>query len=577
MKRPNFLIILVDEQRYPTIYENEEIKAWRKNKLFSEHFLKKHGLKFNNHYAGSTACSPSRGTLYTGQYPSLHGVSQTNGVAKKDFDSDMFWLDSNTVPTIGDYLRANGYNTYWRGKWHVSQADIIIPGTHNSLLSYNDVSGIPNSNTSIYKKANKLGKYGFDGWVGPEPFGRNSCNTGASSSGEVSGRDIVYAEEVSDLIMELDNKHQEKPWAIVASFVNPHDIAIYGEISRRSPQFNFRIDSSVPYIPSAPTANEDLKTKPRAQKSYKEVFQKAFQPTIDSEEYRKLYYSLQLQADKEIWKVLGSLIRSKFYENTITIFTSDHGELLGAHGGLFQKWYNAYEETIHVPFIIHNPRLFRERCCTELLTSHVDVLPTILGLANIDEEKTLEILKKDHTEARSLVGRNLIPLIFGSGKAMKQEPIYFSTDDNVTKGLHQVNLFGNSYTSVISPNNVETVIAYLNTGKDGKYEKWKLSRYYDNKQFWTSPGILDRNLIKTVNKKSNSISYFSVKKEPDETEYEMYNVTKDPLEILNLANNSQQNTQEARIKDKLIMLLNEQCRMKRSYPASEQTEEILKH
>ncbi|APH15944.1 sulfatase family protein [Clostridium sporogenes] len=66
MKKPNFLIILVDEQRYPPIYENEQIRTWRKNNLLSENFLRKHGLAFYNHYVGSTACSPSRGTLYTG-------------------------------------------------------------------------------------------------------------------------------------------------------------------------------------------------------------------------------------------------------------------------------------------------------------------------------------------------------------------------------------------------------------------------------------------------------------------------------------------------------------------------------
>ena len=50
--------------------------------------------------------------------------------------------------------------------------------------------------------------------------------------------------------------------------------------------------------------------------------------------------------------------QSSFYENTIIIFTSDHGDLLGAHGGLHQKWYNMYEESIHVPLLIHNKCLF---------------------------------------------------------------------------------------------------------------------------------------------------------------------------------------------------------------------------
>jgi hypothetical protein len=162
----------------------------------------------------------------------------------------------------------------------------------------------------------------------------------------------------------------------------------------------------------------------------------------------------------------------------------------------------------------------------------------------------------------------LYPLIFGKCKQMQQEPIYFMTDDNVTKGLNQVTLFGDSYTSVISPNNIEAVIAYLDTGKNGTKEKWKLSKYYDNQQFWTSPGVSDKNLIKTANEDFNSVSYFSIKREPDEAEYEMYNITRDPLEMFNLANNSQQNAKLTNIKEYLIILLYEQCKIKRLHPSS---------
>ena len=86
-----------------------------------------------------------------------------------------------------------------------------------------------------------------------------------------------------------------------------------------------------------------------------------------------------------MYKVYQALKNSNFYENTIIIFTSDHGELLGSHGGLFQKWYNAYEESIHVPFIIHNPLLFSKHQMTDMLTSHVDIFPTLLGLAQLME------------------------------------------------------------------------------------------------------------------------------------------------------------------------------------------------
>ncbi|WP_332699614.1 sulfatase-like hydrolase/transferase, partial [Halalkalibacter lacteus] len=82
-----------------------------------------------------------------------------------------------------------------------------------------------------------------------------------------------------------------------------------------------------------------------------------------------------------MYKVFTALKKSIYYENTIVVFTADHGSLVGAHGGLFQKWHNAYEEAIHVPLIIHSPKRFANCQETDMLTSHVDIVPTLLGLA----------------------------------------------------------------------------------------------------------------------------------------------------------------------------------------------------
>ena len=144
-------------------------------------------------------------------------------------------------------------------------------------------------------------------------------------------------------------------------------------LSAKSPNFNFEVDPTLPYIPPAPTVGESLLTKPTAQESYRVTYPKALQPIMDNNFYRQLYYSLQKKADDEMLKVLLALQNSSFYDNTIVVFTSDHGEQLGAHGGLYQKWYNMYEESIHVPLIIHSPSLFKENKCTDMLTSHVDV------------------------------------------------------------------------------------------------------------------------------------------------------------------------------------------------------------
>nr|WP_238333118.1 sulfatase-like hydrolase/transferase [Brevibacillus laterosporus] len=149
-------------------------------------------------------------------------------------------------------------------------------------------------------------------------------------------------------------------------------------------------------------------------------------------------------------KVFEALTRSSFYDKTIVIFTSDHGELLGAHGNLHQKWYCAYEEMLHVPFIIHNQKLFPQRKHYNTLTSHVDLLPTMLGLANADVRDIQSRLRKKFSEVHSLAGHDLSPFILGQNNSNPvEEPIYFMMDDDVTRGQHQINPLGRTYPFVI--------------------------------------------------------------------------------------------------------------------------------
>ena len=75
----------------------------------------------------SAACAPSRTSFLTGHYPSLHGVTQTDGLAKTAESADMFWLAPDTVPTLGDWFRAGGYRTFDKGKWHVSHPHLDDP------------------------------------------------------------------------------------------------------------------------------------------------------------------------------------------------------------------------------------------------------------------------------------------------------------------------------------------------------------------------------------------------------------------------------------------------------------------
>ncbi|TDF94444.1 sulfatase-like hydrolase/transferase [Paenibacillus piri] len=573
-EKPNFLVFLVDEERYPPVYEDAELAEWRKQNFIAHELLKSNGMEFHRHYIGSAACCPSRATLLTGHYPSLHGVTQTNGIAKGSFDSDMFWLGRNTVPTMGNYFREAGYQTYYKGKWHISYEDIVIPGTHQGVPSYDPVTGIPDrQQEQLYLHADRLDSFGFSGWVGPEPHGKNPRNSASSAAFGVSGRDVVYAAEAVELIESLDHEKQldahAKPWLLVASFVDPHDIVLYGALTAHLPVFNFDVEP-MPSVNPPPTLSESLHTKPRCQSSYQRIYPNALQPIINEPHYRKLYYQLQKRADQQMLKVFEALTRSSFYDNTIVIFTSDHGELLGAHGNLHQKWYCAYEEMLHVPFLIHNRKLFPQRRQVSTVTSHVDLLPTMLGLAHVNAAVIQNRLRRNFSEVHPLTGRDLSPFIVGQSLSEPvEEPIYFMIDDDVTRGQHQINLLGRPYPSVIQPNHIETVIASIY--RDNVKELWKYSRYFDNDQFWSHPG--DKDVTAQPVEASHAglqLSEFTyaaeVKTEPVPDEYELYNLTADPLETRNLADPAFASTETQPVQELMAYLLEQQRKQKRLVP-----------
>ncbi len=555
-KRPNIMIFMVDEERYPVSYETEETRLWRKKNFKALDWFQNHGMVFNNHYAGSAACVPSRATIFTGQYPSLHGVTQTTGAAKNSTDPDVFWLDSATVPTMGDYFRAGGYRTYYRGKWHVSDADILMPGTHQPLHSYDDDGNPIKPVIDLYKQADRLDEFGFSGWIGPEPHGSAKANTGTN-------RDPGFAKETIELIEELETEKkksagEQAPWLIVNSFVNPHDIVLFG-LAWKNFGYPFK-EGFVPEIGKPETQNESLDTKPGCQQSYVEVYPKMLMPQPTLEIYRQFYYSLQHESDQHIWNVFKRLMKTSFFENTIIVFTSDHGDLLGAHGGMHQKWHSAYEEMTHVPFIVSHPTMFKESKQANMLTSHVDLIPTLLGLAGIDQKAALKKLRKTHSQARPLIGRDLSGVITGKvNPDVSTSPIYFMTDDEVSSGLHQTNqVTGKPYASVVQPNHVETVIADLRTSKNDEPQIWKYSRYFDNPQFWTKPFQYDVNVkdgkpVKTT--------------KPQKPEFEMYNVSTDKLEQVNLMHSSNKTRDLKPVREKLEALLTEQRDQKRIYPA----------
>jgi arylsulfatase A-like enzyme len=480
MASPNILLIMTDEERYPPPYEDAAVLAFRRSQMPSRERLRDGGVELHRHYVGSTACTPSRATLFTGHYPSLHGVSQTDGIAKQVSDPDMVWLDPDQVPTLGDWFRAGGYQAHYRGKWHVSHADLLIAGGHDRLMASDDNGTRIASAVDAYVKADRLGPYGFSGWVGREPHG-----AAKSDSGTV--RDGVFAEQVVEMFDELRSRTDEGPWLAVASFVNPHDIAFAGGLYELLLGFS-PTDDTVPEIPEAPSQSDSFDGRPPCQEQFTDVWPKAVAHQPTDLAYRQLYYYLHKLVDQAIGRILDALEASGMADETIVVFTSDHGDLLGAHGGLQQKWYNAFDEATRVPLVVKGPGIHAPTDGTSTPTSHVDLVPTLMGLAGIDVERAAAGVAEHHCEARPLPGRDLSGLLTGQVPADSvAAPVYFMTEDDITRGLTQRNvLSGDAFDAVAFPSHVESVVTTLPTGDDAAPEIWKLNHYYERLDAWNA-------------------------------------------------------------------------------------------
>ena len=542
---------MTDEERAPTPYEGEELKSWRDNSLIGRKWFEENGISFLRHYTGSLACVPSRPTLFTGQYPDLHGVTQTDGLGKAYSDTRMRWLREGEVPTLGHWFRAAGYDTHYDGKWHISHSDLMDPATGFPLATNTDTGEIIQSAVDAYREANPLDAFGFDGWIGPEPHGAPLANSGAIRDDLIADRIVSWLENRYRLRSEGDPESL-RPFLLVASFVNPHDIVLFPAWKRRDISPLKETDSLPPDVPESPTRHEDLATKPAAQIAYKNSYYSAYGPTRtlketyeeNEQEYRNLYYHLHLEVDAPIDRVRTAVTEGNKGE-AIIFRTADHGDLLGSHGGLHQKWYNLYDEASRVPFQVarigKNSTSAREIENTP--TSHVDLIPTALALAGLNQVQLSEKLSTEFSEVHPLPGRDLSALIDGiDSPELEGRSAYFMTRDNMLEGDTLASGMARALGMAKKPPpplriqvpahvacNFEGIVTLVPEAEaeGGQNHLWKIVRAFDDPSTWSTP--FESQL--SASPMRGGDSYRTV---PIPDQWELYDLTADPIEVNNL-------------------------------------------
>lgn len=541
--RPDIVILMTDEERAVPPYESPEVLGWRKRALPGRNWFDAHGVRFTRHYTGSLACVPSRPTIFTGQYPDLHGVTQTDGIGKRYDDSRLRWLRPGEVPTLGNWFRAAGYDTHYDGKWHISHADLDDPQTGAPLATNDDEGVVDRAAVQRYLDADPLAPYGFSGWVGPEPHGAGMANSGFRRDSLFADRIVAWLED-RYARRRAGDEAALRPFLLVASFVNPHDIVLFPAWVRRSPLQPSPLDP--PHVPPAPTAEEDLRSKPAAQIAFREAYYSGYGPapaigrtySRNAQQYRDLYYRLHAEVDGPLDRVRRAVTEGGS-ENAVLVRTSDHGDLLGAHGGLHQKWYNLYDEATRVPFVIARigdgatpPRTVTAP------TSHVDLVPTLLGAAGVDVDAAAATLAGSFSEVHPLPGRDLMPVVDGA-PADEDRPIYLMTRDSVLEGDTGASALARQLKRGEHPpaplrirvpahvaSNFEGLVVRIGADVPGAHgHLWKLVRTFDDPATWTEPGV--RHLA------ANGFGGDSYRLSPLDDQWELYDLTADPVEAEN--------------------------------------------
>lgn len=537
MTRPDLIIILTDEERAAPGYENDEIRAWRDEHLPGRKWFTDNGVDFERHYVAATACVPSRPSLLTGQYPDLHGVTQTDGLAKGAGDVQMRWLRPGEVPTIGNWFRAAGYDTHYDGKWHVTHADLMRDGRP---LATNTGDGhvLPEA-VQAYLDADPLEPFGFSGWVGPEPHGGAVANSGYIRDPLIADRVVAWLEDRYARRAAGDEAAQ-KPFLLICSFVNPHDIVLAPLFLRGGKPFPPSV-APPPAIPPSPTDDEDLSTKPALHSAYRDAYysgyavsrvvERTYKDNLD--EYRQLYYRFHHDVDGPIDRVRRAV--TDHADDALLVFSADHGDMLGSHGGLHQKWYQLYDEAVRVPFTIAGVGASATtRSSVATPTSHVDLVPTMLGFAGIDVAAAEAALRETHSEVHPLPGRDLSGVV--GGDALDSEPVYVMTRDNILLGegsgsaaaraqgnlepayLMQIRIPAHAAT------NVEAVVAH----HEGTL--YKIVRTFDDPATWTDPHVRHLSV--------RSPAGPAYRTEPIPDQWELYDLDTDPNEAVNLVHDA---------------------------------------
>ena len=369
---PNIIFIFTDQERYRS--------EWPAGvRLPAHERLARTGVTFHNHYCPATMCTSSRSVIVTGL------TTPNNGMFE---NCDVPWVKdlSTSIPTIGHMLRKAGYYTAYQGKWHLNrkfdneEPDRLLTG--------------------------EMEQYGFADYFSPGDIIGHTLG-GYEYDHLVASSAVTWLRKKARHLTD-----ENKPWSLFVSLVNPHDVMylntdlpgqnvqVAGKLMKhaaRAPNHPiYRATWDMP-LPGSLREPLDAPGRPKAHGEFIKVWDYVLgHIPLEEDRWRRFndyYINCTRNVDGQVGTILQELDALGLAENTIIVYTSDHGEAAGAHG-LHGKGPFAYQETMHLPLYIVHPDVNGGQDC-RALTGHIDFVPTLLAMAGVQPGKVGEIAGRD--------------------------------------------------------------------------------------------------------------------------------------------------------------------------------------
>jgi arylsulfatase A-like enzyme len=340
VERPNLVYVFADQLRYQSCGYAGDSKARTPN---IDH-LAAQGVNFVNAVSVSPTCAPYRASLFTGKYTSSTGMVINEIRMRPDPDA------------IGHVLKANGYRTGYMGKWHLygtknypaDEYQFVPPGPHRLGFDY---WGAHNFNHNYYKAY----------YYRDDP---KQIMVDGYEPDEQTNMAIEYMRQARDA---------KQPFALFLSYGTPHDPwnwdncpeeynKLFRDVDFPDPP-NYR-DGSAEYWNPRMTADWWIK-------EYKHRF-----PL-----HRKVYYAMTANLDWNMGRLVSAMDEMGLSESTILVFTSDHGEMSGAHGRIAKGIF--YEEAARVPFLMRCPGWIPAGHVSDVCLNTPDIMPTLLSMMGL--------------------------------------------------------------------------------------------------------------------------------------------------------------------------------------------------